>query len=90
MAILRDKFTYKSWIFMLRSKDKFFDIFKLWLSKVKACESKFNYLQIDDGEEFISTTLQTFCQKRKIKIGYTVPYIYKENGIAEQCWRIFA
>lgn len=44
LAILFDKFTRKLWIFMLRSKDKFFDIFKFWLPKAKACENKLDCL----------------------------------------------
>ena len=29
MALLLEKFIWKLWIFLLKSKDKFFDIFKL-------------------------------------------------------------
>lgn len=38
----------------------------------------------DNGEEFISVKLKDFCNKKRIIIKYTVPYIHKENGIAER------
>lgn len=42
---------------MLRNKDKFFDVFKLWLPRVEANRSRFDYLQTDSGGEFMSATL---------------------------------
>ena len=70
---------------MLRSKDEFFDVFKLWLPRAKAGRSRLDYLRTDGRGEFISVALQSFCQEPGIKIGYAAPYIYEENGIAEQC-----
>lgn len=55
MDLLFDKFTQKSWIFLLRSKDKFFDTFKLWLLRVKVSGSRLDYLWSDGEGEFIST-----------------------------------
>lgn len=42
---------------MLRNKDEFFDIFKLWLPIVEAYGSKLDYLQIHGRGEFINTAL---------------------------------
>lgn len=47
-------------------------------------------MRADGGGEFISNALKLYCQKRGIKIGYAAPYIYKENGMAERCWKTLA
>ena len=83
VALLHHEFTRKSWILMLRSKDEFFDAFKLWLLRAKAGGSKLDCLQTDSGGKFISIALQRFCQEQEIKIGYVAPYIYEKNSIAE-------
>ena len=83
VALLLDEFTCKSCIILLRSKDEFFDQFKLWLPRAEACGNKLDCLRTDGGGEFISAALQSFCEERGIKIGYAVSYIYEENGIAE-------
>lgn len=70
---------------MLKSNNKFFNIFKLWLLRAKTCRNKLDYLQTDGKGEFINTAFQSFCQKQEIKIGYVVLYMYKENGMVEQC-----
>lgn len=90
VALLLDEFTRKSWILLLRSKDEFFDVFKLWLPRAKTCGYKLDCLRSDDGGEFISAALQSFCQERGIKIGYAAPYMHDENGIAKRCWRALA
>ena len=68
---------------MLRSKDEFFDAFKLWLLRAEAGGSRLDCLRTDGGGEFISIALQSFCQEQGIKIGYAAPYMHEENGIAE-------
>ena len=85
--LLLDEFTCKSWIILLKSKNKFFDTFILWILRVEACGDKPNCLQTDSEREFISVAFQSFYKKRGIKIGYAAPYILKENKIAEQYWR---
>lgn len=39
---------------MLTSKDKFFNVFKLWLIRAKVSGKKLDYLRIDGRREFIS------------------------------------
>lgn len=90
VGLLLDEFTQKSWVLFLRSKDKFFDAFKLWLPRAEACGEKLGCLRMDGGGEFISATLKSFCEDRNITIGYAAPYMHEENGIAERCWRTLA
>ena len=42
------------------------------------------------GFLFTSNALKLYCQERSIKIRYVVSYMYKENGMAERCWRTLA
>ena len=72
---------------MLRSKDEFFDVFKLWLPRAESSGDKLGCLRADGGEEFISIVLKDFCNERGIDIGYTALYMYEENSITERCWR---
>lgn len=90
VGLLLDEFTRKSWVLVLRSKDEFFDVFKLWLPRAEACGEKLGYLQTDGRGEFIRAALKSFCEDRNITIGYVVPYMHKENGIAGRCWRTLA
>lgn len=34
--------------------------------------------------------LKNFCNKKSIIIGYTTSYMYEENEIVEQCWKMLA
>lgn len=38
VVLLFDKFTRKLWILILKSKNKFFDIFQLWLPRTEVCK----------------------------------------------------
>ena len=61
VTLLFAEFTRKLWVLMLRSKDEFFDAFKLWLLRAKASGSRLDCLQTDGRGEFISVALQSFC-----------------------------
>lgn len=54
VALLLDEFTWKSWILLLKSRDEFFDAFKLWLPRAETCGNKLDCLRTDGGGEFIS------------------------------------
>lgn len=69
---------------MLRSKDKFSDVFKLWLPWAESRENRLNCLQADSNGEFISVALKKFYNRKEIDIGYTVSYIHIENDIVKQ------
>ena len=57
----------------------FFDVFQLWLLRVKVCRNRHNCLQTDSKEEFNNTVLWSFYQEWEIKIGYATLYIYKKK-----------
>lgn len=86
--ILICEYTRKTWNLYLQGKNNFIDAFQTWLPQV---EAKFNcsikVLQADDGREFISTKLKSFCKKRGIVIRYAALYIHKKNGLAKRRWK---
>lgn len=48
---------------------------------------KLEILRSDNGSEFDNEKLRKFCQKRGIKMEFTVPYSSHQNGIAERMHR---
>ena len=68
VALLLDKFTRKSWIILLRSKNKFFDVFKLSLQRAEVCGNKLDYLWTDGEGEFISAALQSFVKNEESRL----------------------
>ena len=53
---------------MLKSKDKFFDIFKLWLSRTKAFGSKLDCFQTNGGESLLVLLFKPFTENEKLKL----------------------
>lgn len=45
-------------------------------------------LRVDGRGKFILYKFQVFYKKKGISIKYAVLYMYKENGLAKQGWRI--
>ena len=85
ICLLFNKFTLKSWILLLKSKDEFFNTFKLWLlCAEKISGEKHGCFQTNDKGEFINTVLKDFHKKRSIIIDYIAPYMYKEYRMTEQ------
>ena len=76
-----------SWIILLKSRDEFFDVFKLWLLKAEVYGNKLDFLQTNGGGEFISAVFLSFCKKQGIKIAYTALYMHKKTEIAQRCCR---
>lgn len=84
IALLLDEFIRKSCVSLLRSKDKFFNIFKIWLFRAKSSGDKLDCFHADGGGKFISQTLKNLSNKRGINIKYATPYMYRENNIVER------
>lgn len=84
-AILLDAKTCNTWVYYLRSKDEFVDLFQVWLQKVEnKSKMTMKSLCANGGGEFILAKLKEFCETRGITIKYAAPYMHKENGLAER------
>ena len=87
-AIFICKNAQKTWILYNCTKDEFVDVFQTWLRRVEnesGCKMK--ALWADGEGEFISIKLREFYDKKRIVIKYAIPYLHKENGLAERGWR---
>lgn len=51
---------------------------------------KLGYLHANGRREFISNALKLYCLEKNIKIGYAIPYMHEENGMAKRYWKILA
>lgn len=89
MILLLDEYNQKSWILLLRLKDEFFDMFKLWLLWTKSNREKLDCLWTNSREEFIIIVVKKLCNERGVEIDYAVPYIHEENDIIDNCWQTF-
>lgn len=88
-AILMCEHTRKAWTPYLKGKDDFVDTCQTWLPRVEAKSDCFmKMLQADSGRGFISSKLQSFCEKWGIAIKYAASYVHEENGLAERGLRI--
>ena len=80
--------TQKSWVLYLRSKDKFVDVFQVWLPVVEnQCNKSMKVFCANKKEEFISIKLKDFCNKKGIIINYAALYMPEENCLAEWRWK---
>ena len=88
VAILLHSKTQKTWVMYFWSKDKFVDVFQIWLSKIENKSNKcIKALCADRGGKFISKKLKDIRKKKSIMIKYTALYMYEENRFAKRGWR---
>lgn len=77
----------KIWVLYPRSKDKFVDVFQIWLSRVEnKSKCLLKTLRADGGGEFISIKLKVFCKNRGIALKYAAPYIHEKIVLVEREW----
>ena len=80
--------TQKTWIFYVYTKDESINVFQTWLPQVEnESGCKIKAFQANGGVKFISIKLRKFCDKKKIVIKYTTPYLHKENILVERGWK---
>lgn len=80
-----DDYSRKIWIFLLKSKDETFSIFKEWKIQIEnQTDNKIKILRIDNRLEFCNYELNNFCKECSIVRHRTVTYTPQQNGIAER------
>lgn len=65
---------------MLRSKNKFFDVFKLWGPRTEICEIELSCLWINSEKKFVSTTFQVFINNERFKSDMLYHIYMKKTG----------
>ena len=82
---LIDDYSRKLWVYVLKSKDQVFDVFKTWKALVENQTGKrVKRLRTDNGLEFCNREFNGFCAKHGIVRHRTVRSIPQQNGVAER------
>ena len=82
--LLVDDFTRVMWVYMLKSKDEAFDVFKRFQVQVEDDNTKIKVFRTDRGGEFTSTEFKIYCEETGIERHYTAPYTPQQNGVVER------
>ena len=73
------------WIYMLKHKSDFLDVFMEWIVMVEnQTERKVKEFRSDNGGEYVAKEFKTVCKERGIALQPTVPYTPQQNGVAER------
>lgn len=80
-----DDYSRYSWIFFLRKKSEVEECFKRFVSMAKTQFGKtVKVLRSDQGGEYKSGSLESFCSQEGILQQYTTAYTPQQNGVSER------
>jgi transposase InsO family protein len=80
-----DDYSRKTWVYCLKSKDEVLGKFKEFKALVKNLfERKIKKVRSDNGGEYTSNELGSFCGDARIKRELTTRYNLEQNGVAER------
>lgn len=84
-AVFMDEFSRYSWLFPLKTKSDFCDVFIGFQKQVEnQFSKKIKVFQRDGGGEFMSTRFRTHLQNHGIRHLISCPSTPQQNGIAEE------
>ena len=80
-----DDFSWYTWVYLLRAKSEVFVHFEDFKAIVETqSKRKIKALRIDNGGEYVNTTLWNLCLQSSIQLQYTVPCTPQQNRVAER------
>jgi transposase InsO family protein len=80
-----DDFSWKTWIYFIKTKDEVFSRFQEFKAQVENLTGKkIKFLRTDNGGEYTSKDFNDFCKKERINRKLTVPYNPQQNGVVER------
>lgn len=80
-----DDLPRKVWIYLLKTKDEAFNVFKNWKITVeRQTGKKVKALRTDNGLEYVSNEFSNYCKSEGIIRHLTVRGTRQQNGIAER------
>jgi transposase InsO family protein len=83
-----DEFSRNLWIYVIKRKDKVFEIFKIFKMIVKnQSEKKIEVLRTGGGGEYTSKMFDEFYVEHGIDHNLIAPYTPQHNGISERTKR---
>lgn len=72
-------------VYLIRSKDEVVNCFKHYEAQVTAKFGvKISRFRSDNGGEYTSKAMRSFCASKGIRMEFTVPYTPEQNGICER------
>jgi hypothetical protein len=84
-VIFIDDHSQKTWIYLLKTKDRVLARFQEYKAQVENLTGKkIKVLRSDNGGEYIPQDFSDFCIEAGIKREYTIPYNLQQNGVAER------
>lgn len=82
--LLVDDCRHYMWVYLLRTKDKAFEVFKKFNKLVEnGSEHKIKVFKNDHGGELCSNIFKSYCEEAGIQRHYTAPYSPQQNGVVE-------
>ena len=83
-----DDFLQKTWVYILKRKDKAFKCFQEWQALVEQETNQIiNIFHTDNGGEYSSKDFESYLWKLGVNHQVTAPYTSAQNGKAEQLHR---
>lgn len=80
-----DAFTHYCVLYLISHKS---DVYDCFIKYTKASHARHNFkisqLYCDNGGEYISNEMKSFCNNNGIELHYNAPYTSPQNGIAER------
>ena len=85
MLPLFDDASRKLWVYILRTKDQVFQVFKKFHALIeRETGRKLKRLRTDNGGEYTSREFEEYCSNHGIRHEKTVPGTPQHNGVAER------
>jgi transposase InsO family protein len=80
-----DDFSRKTWLYLLKTKDEVFSKFQEFKAEVEnLTDKKIKTIRSDNGGEYTSKELVSFCKEAGIRRELIVPHNPQQNGVAER------
>ncbi|GJU50602.1 zinc finger, CCHC-type containing protein [Tanacetum coccineum] len=83
--LLVDDYSRVMWVYLLKSKDEAFQVFKNFRGLVEVeTGEKMKLFRTDRGGEFLSNQFTSYCNETGLERHYTSPYSPQQNGVVER------
>lgn len=84
-ATFIDQYTHYTCVYLLKEKSELFEKFKDYVGKSEVnFNKKIQFLYIDNGTEYLSNAMKSFCSDKGITYHLTVPHTPQLNGVSER------
>ncbi len=83
IVVFTDDFSRKSWTIFMKVKNGTFEKFKNFKSMIEDGENKIKMLRTDQGGEFLSNLVNSFCEQNGIRKQLVIVETPHQNGLAK-------